>query len=284
MKARKAMEEYEIDEKLNLKTAEMGEVIKDFQTSDAPQFKGKTKEERRQMAIAAKLTAERGGKKLGEQQEEDGTNMSKEKQMLAKKQQMMQKQYMLDKMRLQAQKQGKLPIGHRMEEVDHELEEGMTMKDFKANRRKLKRREASADAKKRGHVGKEWYNDGRTYSPDEAKRMRSNLDDEERRTRHRSSVDPEDDDSNYSADKTKNPKKLRKQAAMGEEFIDPVKEESAVDLVTNMIRKQQGGTYSELKKKGKLAQPKTQRKSSNSKSIDMTKATDPRPGSRYRGD
>ena len=72
------------------------------------------------------------------------------------------------------------------------VDEGMTLKDFKANRRKLKRREASADAKKRGHVGKEWYNSGRKYSPDE---------------------------NNYSADKTKNPKKLRKQAAMGEETI-----------------------------------------------------------------
>jgi hypothetical protein len=99
------------------------------------------------------------------------------------------------------------------------LEEGMSLKDFKANRRKLKRREASADAKKRGHVGKEWYNSGRTYSPDEAKRMRSKLDDEERSTRHRSSIDPEGDDSNYSADKTKNPKKIRKQKAMGEETI-----------------------------------------------------------------
>jgi len=97
-----------------------------------------------------------------------------------------------------------------------EIEEGMTMKDFKANRRKLKRREASADAKKRGHVGKEWYNSGTTYSPDEAKSGRAKLDDAERSTRHRSSIDPEGEDSNYSADKTKNPKKLRKQKAMGE--------------------------------------------------------------------
>jgi len=106
-----------------------------------------------------------------------------------------------------------------MEKVKEELEieEGMTMKDFKANRQKNKRREASADAKKRGHVGKEWYNSGRTYSPDEAKRSRENMQDHERRTRHRSAVDPDNDnDENYSADKTKNPKKLRKQAAMGE--------------------------------------------------------------------
>lgn len=100
---------------------------------------------------------------------------------------------------------------------ENDLEEGMTMKDFKANRRKLKRREVSADAKKRGHVGKEWYNSGRTYSPDEAKSGRANMPDHERQTRHRSAVDPDsENDDLYSADKTKNPKKLRKQKAMGE--------------------------------------------------------------------
>jgi hypothetical protein len=101
-----------------------------------------------------------------------------------------------------------------------QFSEGMSMKDFKANRTKLKRREASADAEKRGHVGKEWHNTGRKYSPDEAKHNRAKMDDEERRTRHRSAVDPDDeDDNNYSADKTKNPKKQRKQAAMGESTV-----------------------------------------------------------------
>jgi len=102
---------------------------------------------------------------------------------------------------------------------ENEIDEGMTMKDFKANRRKLKRREASADAKKRGHVGKEWYNSGRTYSPDEAKSGRAKMDDEERSTRKRSAIDPDAEDSDYSADKTKNPKKLRKQKAMGEGYL-----------------------------------------------------------------
>ena len=37
--------------------------IDDFKKSDAPQFKGKSKEKRRQMAIAAKLEAERGPQK-----------------------------------------------------------------------------------------------------------------------------------------------------------------------------------------------------------------------------
>ena len=40
----------------------IGAYIDDFQKSDAPQFKGKSKKERRDMAIAAYLTAKRGGK------------------------------------------------------------------------------------------------------------------------------------------------------------------------------------------------------------------------------
>lgn len=50
-------EEIEIDEKINMNTASMGDVIKDFTASDAPQFKGKSDEKRRQMAVAAKLSA-----------------------------------------------------------------------------------------------------------------------------------------------------------------------------------------------------------------------------------
>ena len=42
-------------EKINKNTS-MGDVIDDFYKSDAPQFKGKSKEKRRQMAIAAKLS------------------------------------------------------------------------------------------------------------------------------------------------------------------------------------------------------------------------------------
>jgi hypothetical protein len=53
----------ELDEKLTAKTP-MGTYVKDFQKSDAPQFKGKSQEKRRAMAIAAKLSAERGGKSL----------------------------------------------------------------------------------------------------------------------------------------------------------------------------------------------------------------------------
>lgn len=56
----------EIAEKLNMSKASMGTVIKDFKASSAPQFAGKSDEKRRQMAIAAKLSAERGGKPRNE--------------------------------------------------------------------------------------------------------------------------------------------------------------------------------------------------------------------------
>ena len=50
-----------INEKMDMSKADMGDVIKDFQKSDAPQFAGKSDEKRREMAIAAKMQA--GGKK-----------------------------------------------------------------------------------------------------------------------------------------------------------------------------------------------------------------------------
>jgi hypothetical protein len=47
-----------LSEKMDLKKADMGDVVKDFQKSDAPQFKGKSKKKRQQMAVAAKLGAD----------------------------------------------------------------------------------------------------------------------------------------------------------------------------------------------------------------------------------
>ena len=41
------------------KDADAGEYIKDFEKSDAPQFKGKSKEKRKKMAIAAYLDNKR---------------------------------------------------------------------------------------------------------------------------------------------------------------------------------------------------------------------------------
>ena len=50
-----------IEEKLNVSQG-MGAWIDDFKKSDAPQFKGKNEKERRDMAIAAYMSAKRGGK------------------------------------------------------------------------------------------------------------------------------------------------------------------------------------------------------------------------------
>ena len=55
----------QVDEKINLAKAKMGDVVKDFYKSKAPQFAGKSKEKRRQMAVAAKLETEREMKKEG---------------------------------------------------------------------------------------------------------------------------------------------------------------------------------------------------------------------------
>jgi len=49
-----------VNEKLT-KNSSMGDYVKDFYKSDAPQFKNKSKEKRRQMAIAAKLSNEGTG-------------------------------------------------------------------------------------------------------------------------------------------------------------------------------------------------------------------------------
>jgi hypothetical protein len=57
---KKLGKEAQVNEKLDMKKDSMGTVIKDFYKSDAPQFKGKSKEKKREMAIAAKLEAERG--------------------------------------------------------------------------------------------------------------------------------------------------------------------------------------------------------------------------------
>jgi hypothetical protein len=51
-------EEVELDEKLKA-SDDMGDWVKDFQDSNAPQFKGKSQKKRQQMAVAAKLSAER---------------------------------------------------------------------------------------------------------------------------------------------------------------------------------------------------------------------------------
>jgi len=49
---------WETSEGIDIQKADMKDVIKDFQTSDAPQFKGKSDKKKKEMAIAAKLSKE----------------------------------------------------------------------------------------------------------------------------------------------------------------------------------------------------------------------------------
>ena len=60
-------EKVEVKEAIDIKKADMGEVVKDFKKSDAPQFKGKSAKKRQQMAVAAKLQAEEPKKVQKEQ-------------------------------------------------------------------------------------------------------------------------------------------------------------------------------------------------------------------------
>jgi len=64
--AHNELEGEQLDEKITANT-DMGMAIKDFQKSKSPQLAGRSKESRRDAAIAAVLTARRGGKKLGEE-------------------------------------------------------------------------------------------------------------------------------------------------------------------------------------------------------------------------
>lgn len=79
MKNASAIAEAAMSEKLEVSDG-LDVWIKDFQASDAPQFEGKDKEERRNMAIAAYLAAKRDAKKGGDTSESTkayGKTMSK---------------------------------------------------------------------------------------------------------------------------------------------------------------------------------------------------------------
>jgi hypothetical protein len=92
--------------------------------------------------------------------------------------------------------------------------------EFKKRRRSLAGKEKSADAEKRGHVSKNIVTHGRKYSPDEAKSNRANMSDYERSARKSFAMNPDQvGDTEETADKTKNPNKLRKQKAMGESAV-----------------------------------------------------------------
>jgi len=109
---------------------------------------------------------------------------------------------------------------HAQPEEVEQLDEGMDMKTFKANRKKNERQAASDDAKERGHVDKFT---GKPYGTKEAASRRKDIHTDryspERAARHRANVDPDfegNDERNYPGGKLKNPKKIRKAKTLGE--------------------------------------------------------------------
>jgi hypothetical protein len=96
--------------------------------------------------------------------------------------------HLLDEGYAETQEQAEVIMVNMGEEWREEIVEGMTMKDFKANRKKLQRKEASDDAKKRGHVDKFT---GKPYGTAEAESRRKNLNPAERESRRKFAEDPD---------------------------------------------------------------------------------------------
>ncbi len=134
------LEVKKVDGKIDIKKSDMGDVVKDFYKSDAPQFKGKTKEKRREMAIAAKLSTEQAGQ---DQNQEDPKIKSAQK-----KENQIKKRVLMQKIRaVRNNVQG--IIAHN--ELDGEMVEGvMTMIGRKKKEKKAeKAMDAGARAKRK---------------------------------------------------------------------------------------------------------------------------------------
>jgi len=154
-----------------MKKEKMGDVIKDFYKSDAPQFKGKSKEKRRQMAIAAKLTAERGGRKLGE----GATETAMSPQELALQKRKTQIDQMIAKKRQQSlQKAGK-STNEEVESVEEGI--GMTMAKAVGNppalskRMKLKQALLNREIKKNAALNKKKTYSGKAATNEEVEQV-----------------------------------------------------------------------------------------------------------------
>jgi hypothetical protein len=130
---------------------------------------------------------------------------------------------------------------------------------FKKRRRSLAGKEKSAEARSRGHEGKTWADSGRTYSPDEAKSRRAKMSDYNRQQRYQTAEDPDSDNADtYPASKTKNPKKLRKQKAMGElgESAVPGKPAERLGAVTAIPKSEQEAARERVLAKAKAMRDK----------------------------
>jgi len=117
----------------------------------------------------------------------------------------------------------KFKAGHKgYKAADHlgeeSVDEGMSMKDFKANRKKNERRAASDDAKKRGHVDRFT---GKPYGTEEAASRRSGIHTPEKKPSRDAARDAARGETGHGG--PLKPKKVRKAKAMGElgeEVID----------------------------------------------------------------
>jgi hypothetical protein len=96
--------------------------------------------------------------------------------------------HLLDEGYAETQEAAEAIMVNMSEDWREEIVEGMTMKDFKANRKKLQRKADSDDAKKRGHVDKFT---GKPYGTAEAASRRKNLNPAERESRRKFAEDPD---------------------------------------------------------------------------------------------
>jgi len=102
-------------------------------------------------------------------------------------------------------------MANMSEEWRSEIDEGMTMKDFQANRKKAQRSAASADAKKRGHVDRFT---GKPYGTEEAASRRKDIHTPEKKPSRDAARDAARGETGHGG--PLRAKKVRKAKAMGE--------------------------------------------------------------------
>ena len=94
----------------------MGDVVKDFYKSKAPQFKGKSKEKRREMVLSLlNLLLSVVVKGLGEQQQQQDPA---QRSMIGKMTQLQMKKQQMDRRKLQMKKRGEIPSTLKVQNPD----------------------------------------------------------------------------------------------------------------------------------------------------------------------
>jgi hypothetical protein len=183
-----------------------------------------------EVAKAASGISKKEAKKFAKTKHEGLPEKVGEEVQDPKAQQVQKQQLALDRKKLQLKMQqvSKKQPSPSTELIAHEsvqIEEGMTMKDFKQQRSRQKQKEKRA-AEKTSPLRRAGIHDDKA-SP-------------ERDARHRANVDPDfdgDDSVNYPGGKLKNPKKIRKAKAIGE----LTKEEIVTEL--NRYERETGKDY-----------------------------------------